>query len=300
GGPAPAPSGGAVSVAPVAQATRGMAVQCDRVVLLYPSDEGAVAALRGIDLDISAGEALAVLGPSGSGKSSLLALLAGLVAPSTGQVWLGGRSLGRMSARELTHLRATSISLVLQDPTRNLLPYATALQNVEYAYRLGASESREPTGPAKALLEEMGIAHLERRLVATMSGGEQQRLAIAGALVMGPELLLLDEPTNQLDVESRDQVLAMLLAINRDRGTTVLCVTHDKAVADALPRTVRIRDGMVGSEARQGQNYAVVSRDGTVQLPGDVLDLLAPGSLVRVRRTDRGAELTNSELPGPE
>jgi ABC-type lipoprotein export system ATPase subunit len=277
-----------------------MAVQCDRVVLLYPSDEGAVAALRGIDLEIAAGEALAVLGPSGSGKSSLLALLAGLVAPSTGQVWLGGRSLGRMSTRELTLLRATSISLVLQDPTRNLLPYATGLQNVEYACRLGASESRAPTLPAKELLEEMGIGQLEQRLVATMSGGEQQRLAIAAALVMGPDLLLLDEPTNQLDVESRDQVLAMLLAINQDRGTTVLCVTHDKAVADALPRTVRIRDGLVGSEARQGQNYAVVSRDGTVQLPGEVLDLLAPGSLVRVRRTDRGAELTNSELRGPD
>jgi ABC-type lipoprotein export system ATPase subunit len=281
--------------APVAAA--GMAIHCDRVVLLYPSDEGDVAALRGIDLEIGAGEAIALLGPSGSGKSSLLAILAGLVMPSTGRVWLGGRDLGRMTGRELTRLRATSISLVLQDPTRNLLPYASGIQNVEFAQKLGASRARKPLRPAAEVLDTLGAGSLGSRRVATLSGGEQQRVAIAAGISLGPEVLLLDEPTNQLDAHNRDLVLESLLAVNRELGTTVVCVTHDPAVAGAMPRTVNIRDGMVGAEGRLGQIFAVVSRDGSIQLPDAVLEVLPPGTLVRVERRETGAELFSPTPP---
>ncbi len=275
----------------------GLAIRCDRVVLLYPSDEGDVAALRGIDLEIAPGEALALLGPSGSGKSSLLAILAGLVMPSTGRVWLGGRDLGKMTGRELNRLRATSVSLVLQDPTHNLLPYASAIQNVEFAQKLGASRSSEPLRPAASLLAAFGLGHLGHQPVATLSGGEQQRVAIAASVSLSPELLLLDEPTNQLDAHNRDRVLESLLAVNRELGTTVVCVTHDHAVADAMPRTVGIRDGVVGAEGRLGQLFAVVSREGSIQLPDEVLNVLPPGTLVRVEARPAGAELFKPEPP---
>jgi ABC-type lipoprotein export system ATPase subunit len=275
--------------------TPGLAILCDRVVLLYPSEEGDVAALRGIDLEVGAGEAIALLGPSGSGKSSLLALLAGLVMPSTGRVWLGGRDLGKMTGRELTRLRATSVSLVLQDPTRNLLPYASSLQNVEFAQKLGASRTKKELRRPAELLSALGLGDIGPRPTATLSGGEQQRVAIAAGVSLGPDLLLLDEPTNQLDAANRDRVLSSLLAVNRDLGTTVVCVTHDAAVAAAMPRTVNIRDGMVGAEGRLGRTYAVVSRDGSIQLPDEVLEVLPPGALVRVEPRTSGAELFRSE-----
>ncbi|HVB14771.1 MAG TPA: ATP-binding cassette domain-containing protein [Candidatus Dormibacteraeota bacterium] len=286
-----------MSLALAPQPGPGLDVHCERVVLLYPSEEGDVAALRGIDLDIGPGEAMALLGPSGSGKSSLLALLAGLVKPSSGKVRLGGHDLGQMTGRELARLHASSVSLVLQDPTRNLLPYASAIQNVEFAQRLGASRSRRPIRPAQDLLDQLGLPDLGKRAVASLSGGEQQRVAIAASISLGPELLLVDEPTNQLDADNRDVVLDLLLAVNRELGTTLVCVTHDQAVADAMPRTVNIRDGLVGAEGRQGQTYAVVSRDGTIQLPQEVLELLPPGTLVKVVRRGSGAELINPDLP---
>jgi len=275
--------------------TPGLAIHCDRVVLLYPSDEGDVAALRGIDLEVGAGEAISLLGPSGSGKSSLLALLAGLVMPSTGRVWLGGQDVAKMTGRELTRMRATSVSLVLQDPTRNLLPYASSLQNVEFAQKLGASRAKKELRPPAELLAALGLGDIGPRPAATLSGGEQQRVAIAAGVSLGPDLLLLDEPTNQLDADNRDRVLSSLLAVNRDLGTTVVCVTHDAAVAAAMPRTVNIRDGMVGAEGRLGRTFAVVSRDGSIQLPDEVLEVLPPGALVRVERRTSGAELFRSE-----
>ncbi|MGH7692134.1 MAG: ABC transporter ATP-binding protein [Candidatus Dormibacteria bacterium] len=286
-----------MSVAAAPPAPRGLDVECDRVVLLYPSEEGDVAALRGIDLEISAGEALAILGPSGSGKSSLLALLAGLIKPSSGRVRLGEHDLGQMTGSELARLHAGSVSLVLQDPTRNLLPYASAVQNVEFAQRLGTSRRHLSHRPARELLEMLGLGELGRRQVASLSGGEQQQVAIAASISLTPSLLLVDEPTNQLDAGSRDLVMRLLLSVNQELGTTLVCVTHDQAVADKLPRTVHIRDGLVGAEGRLGENYSVVSRDGSVQLPKEVLDLLPPGTLIKVVPRGRGAELINPDRP---
>ena len=278
-------------------APRGVAVHCDAVVHLYPSPGGDVVALRGVDLDVEAGGAIALLGPSGAGKSTLLALLAGLLRPSSGHVWVGVQDLGRATARRLLELRATDISLMLQDPMRNLLGFGTAEQNISFA-QWGARRRRRdplPWGPAE-LLGLLGLESITRQTVAGLSGGEQQQVAIAVAAATAPTLLLVDEPTSQLDRASRDLVVALLLKVHRELGTTLIAVTHDPAVAAAMPRTVTIRDGRIGAEGRRGEEYAVVGRDGSVQLPPEVLEWIPAGTLLRVRRHSTGVDLSNTEL----
>ncbi len=274
----------------------GLDIHFDGVVHLYPSQEGDVVALRGVDLDVEAGEEFALLGPSGSGKSTVLALLAGLQRPSAGQILIGPYEMSKLSNRQLLRLRATEVSLVLQDPSRNLLPYATASQNIEFAQRGARGRKHRPPWRPAELLEQLGMGALAGRTVATLSGGEQQRVAIASGVASAPRLLLVDEPTSQLDTRSRDQVIELLHKINRQLGSTVVSVTHDQAVAHAMPRTVTIRDGRVGAEGRKGEEYAVVGRDGSVQLPPDVLEILPPGTLLHVRRHAAGVDLRNPEL----
>jgi len=284
-----------VTVAAPSPARTGIAVHCDAVVHLYPSPGGDVVALRGVDLDVEAGGALALLGPSGSGKSTLLALLAGLLRPSSGHVLVGAHDLGRSSNRQLLELRATDISLMLQEPMRNLLGYGTAEQNIRFAQRGARHRDRLPWGPAE-LLALLGMGSIAQRTVASLSGGEQQQVAIAASAAMAPTLLLVDEPTSQLDRASRDLVVDLLLRVHRELGSTLVAVTHDPAVAAAMPRTVTIRDGRIGAEGRQGEEYAVVGRDGSVQLPPDVLEWIPAGSLLRVRRHSAGVDLRNPEL----
>ncbi|MGH7643512.1 MAG: ABC transporter ATP-binding protein [Candidatus Dormibacteria bacterium] len=283
--------------AAVAVAPRGVSIHCDAVVHLYPNPGGDVVALRGVDLDVEAGGAIALLGPSGSGKSTLLALLAGLLRPSSGHVLIGSHDLVRISNRALLQLRSTEISLMLQDPMRNLLGFGTAEQNIEFAQR----EARRRRGHAPPwspveLLGLLGMESLARQTVGLLSGGEQQRVAIAAAAAAAPALLLLDEPTSELDVANRDLVLELVLRVHEQLGTTLVVVTHDPAVAAAMPRTVSIRDGRIGAEGRSGQEYAVVGRDGSVQLPQDVLEWIPAGTLLRVRRHSVGVDLRNPEL----
>jgi ABC-type lipoprotein export system ATPase subunit len=137
---------------------------------------------------------------------------------------------------------------------------------------------------------------LAGQTVSTLSGGEQQRVAIAAGASVRPTLLLVDEPTSQLDSGGRDQVISLLLKVNEELGATVVSVTHDPAVALAMPRTVSIRDGRIGAEGRRGEEYAVVGRDGSVQLPIDVLEWLPPGTLVQVHRHNQGVDLRSPEL----
>jgi len=282
--------------AQAAVASRGLEIHFDGVVHLYPSPEGDVVALRGVDLDVEEGEEFALLGPSGSGKSTVLALLAGLQRPSAGQITIGPYEMGKLTNRQLLSLRATEVSLVLQDPARNLLPYATATQNIEFAQRGARGRGHRPPWQPAELLEHLGMGHLADRTIATLSGGEQQRVAIASGVASAPRLLLVDEPTSQLDTKSRDQVIELLHRINQQLGSTVVSVTHDAAVAAAMPRTVTIRDGRVGAEGRRGEEYAVVGKDGSVQLPPDVLEMLPPGTLLHVRRHGSGVDLRNPEL----
>jgi ABC-type lipoprotein export system ATPase subunit len=276
----------------------GTEVHLTGVVHLYSSPEGDVVALRGIDLDIRAGESVALLGPSGAGKSTVLGLLAGEFAPSAGSVRIGEHNIGRLNAEMLTRLRASYISLVVQGASANLLSYATAQENVWFAQHGARRRGDSPQRSALELLELFGIGELADRQIAEMSIGERQRVAlVAGAAVL-PRLLLVDEPTSQLTGEERDQVIDSILMIHRQIGLTVIVVTHDAEVANRFDRTVTIRDGRVGAEGRYGVEYAVVGRDGSLHLPPQVLDLLPPDSLVRVIRIEDGVELRRADDEG--
>lgn len=269
--------------------TRGVGVRCDGVVHIYPAvgkDMDDVVALRGVDLDIDPGEFVALLGPSGSGKSTVLGLLAGVLRPSAGRVLVGDHDLGRMPPRELGRLRGALVATVLQNPARNLLPYATVRQNV-----LFGAPRRSPRGRADQLLEQLELAHLSGKVAGRLSGGEQQRVAIATAVCAGARLLLADEPTSQLDAHGRAEVVDMLGRVNRELGATVVLVTHDQHVAERSARTVTIRDGRVGAEGRHGREYAVIGRDGALQLPPDVLDQFPAGTLLEVETDPEGIRL---------
>lgn len=267
------------------------AVRCDELVHVYGTPGEEVTALRGVDLLVADGEMVALLGPSGAGKSTLLWLLAGLMRPTAGVIELYGRRLQTLSPAASADMRLRDVGVIMQNPASNLLAHETVVGNVRFAQRptrLIAKARRRRVG---ALLEAVGLTSVANRRAGRLSGGEQQRLALAIALANGPRLLLADEPTSQLDRTSAAAVLDLIRSANEDLGTTVIAVTHDLDVGSALGRTVTIRDGRVGAEGRVGEEYLVVGRDGTIQLPDDLLGVLPPGSLAEARRTPDGVEL---------
>ncbi|HET7310980.1 MAG TPA: ABC transporter ATP-binding protein [Mycobacteriales bacterium] len=280
--------------------TPDIAVRCDNLVHVYGTAGAEVAALRGVDFVVRQGETVALLGPSGAGKTTLLWHLAGLLRPTAGSVEVIGHPLSKLTNAQLADIRLREIGVVLQNPGRNLLPYDTALGNVLFAQRPARRSGAAKRRRALRLLEAVGLASASNRVAGRLSGGEQQRLAIAVAVANGPGLLLADEPTSQLDPTSADAVMELIRATNAEDGTTVVAVTHDAAVGAALGRTVTIRDGRVGSEGRAGEDYVVVGRDGTVQLPPELLDALPPGSLARALRHEHGVDLRRIYETGSE
>lgn len=277
----------------------GLAVVCRRVVHIYRAEGGDVVALAGVDLDIAPGERVALVGPSGSGKSTLIALLAGLMRPSAGRVQIGLVDIGRISEGELARLRGTDLGVVLQGARRNLLPYATVLSNVWLAQRRAAHVRPADLEPPERILALLGLTGMGHRKVQDLPPGAAQRAAIAVGMAASPGLLLVDEPTSQLDRSARDEVLAALEAVNTERGTTIVAVTHDPDVGARLGRAVTIRDGRVGSEGRDGREFAVIAGDGTVQLPPDVLDALPPGTLLTVEHANGKVTLVTDDHSTP-
>jgi putative ABC transport system ATP-binding protein len=274
-------------------------VTFDNVVHVYGSPGHEVTALRGVDLRVDEGEMVALLGPSGAGKSTLLWLCAGLQKPTAGRVEVCGRQLTNLTPSSAADMRLRDVGVVLQNPSRNLLPYETALGNVLFPQRPTRRTAKVKRKRAVDLLEAVGLSTVTHRIAGRLSGGEQQRLAVAAALANGPRLLLADEPTSQLDHKSADAVIQLIRAANFDLGTTVVAVTHDPAVGEALGRTVTIRDGRVGAEGHQGEDYLVVGRDGSVQLPQEILDsVLPPGSLAQAVPTETGIELRRVDVRG--
>lgn len=274
-------------------------VTFDNVVHVYGSPGHEVTALRGVDLRVDEGEMVALLGPSGAGKSTLLWLCAGLQKPTAGRVDVCGRQLTKLTPSSAADMRLRDVGVVLQNPSRNLLPYETALGNVLFPQRPTRRTAKVKRRRAVDLLEAVGLSTVSHRIAGRLSGGEMQRLAIAAALANGPRLLLADEPTSQLDHKSADAVIELIRAANADLGTTVVAVTHDPAVGEALGRTVTIRDGRVGAEGHQGEDYLVVGRDGSIQLPQEVLDtVLPPGSLAQALPTEMGVELRRVDVRG--
>ena len=264
----------------------GVRVVTRGLVHIYHADGHDVAALSGIDLVVAAGERLALLGPSGAGKSTLLTLFGGLLRPSAGRILVGERELSQLSESELDEVRGTEIAMVLQGAARNLLPYLSARGNVAFAP--GAARRRgRPVPTVDEVLDLVGFpAESADGPLDHLTPGALQLLAVAVAVSCRPGLLLGDEPTSQLDHGARDVVLDALAQVNRQWGTTVIVVTHDPDVAAAMPRTITIRDGRVGAEGREGEEFAVVSADGSVPLPPHALTAIPPGSLVRLHEED--------------
>jgi ABC-type lipoprotein export system ATPase subunit len=265
-----------------------LAVACRRVVHIYRGEGGDVVALAGVDLSIAPGEMLALVGPSGSGKSTLVSLLSGLMRPSAGRVNIGTYDMGKLADGEIARLRGTEIGVVLQGAARNLLGYANLHRNIWLAQRRAAKTAGITLDDPDRILDLVGLAGRGRALIADLAPGARQRAALAVGIAAGPGLLLVDEPTSQLDTAGRDEVLRALETVNAERGTTIVVVTHDAEVGARLGRAVTIRDGRVGAEGRDGQDFAVVAGDGTIQLPPEVLGMYPPGTLFTVEHDEDG------------
>jgi len=210
---------------------------------VFRQGEAEVRALAGISLDIEEGAFVSVMGPSGSGKSTLLHLMGGLDLPTSGEVTVDGSALSRMSDDEITLLRRRKIGFVFQ--FFNLLPTYTAEENVALPLLLDGVGRRDVRPRVEAALEQVGLSHRRRHRPEELSGGEMQRVAIARALVIDPRVILADEPTGNLDTRTGEQVLELLTAARRDRGCTIVLVTHDARAAAHGERLITLRDGML-------------------------------------------------------
>lgn len=209
--------------------------------------------LRGIDLDIAQGEVLSIVGQSGAGKSTLLHTMGTLDLPTSGSLKLGGEELTRMSPSRLSAVRNREIGFVFQ--FHHLLPEFDALENVMLPGLIQGRGRKEMERRAKTLLEEVGVGHRASHRPGEMSGGEQQRVAVARALVLEPRLLLADEPTGNLDSSTGTSIHELFFSINREHRTTIVVVTHNPAFAESMPRVVRMRDGRVESDGA-GENFS--------------------------------------------
>ena len=274
----------------------GALIVCDRVVRIYAGDGIEVQALQGLDLLVAEGELTAIIGVSGSGKSTLLNILAGLDRPTAGTVRVDGHDLGSLKGRERLAYRRGVVGFIWQQTSRNLLPYLTGLQNVLLPMQLAGVRRRDRERRAGELLDALGVANCAQRVPDQMSGGQQQRTAIATALANRPRVLLADEPTGELDTASANDVFTALQTANTELGATILVVTHDPAVSAQVRRTVAIRDGRTSSEtlrhdegdesgdaARGMVEYAVLDRAGRVQLPREMTGRLRMRDRVRLQ-----------------
>lgn len=213
---------------------------------VYGSGESAVHALDDINLAVAAGEFVAIMGPSGCGKSTLLNMLGALDQPTTGEVWVAGENLARL--KDVDAFRASTVGFVFQ--LHNLLPTLSALENVETPMQGRVASARVRRARALHLLERVGLAERARALPNQLSGGQRQRIAIARALANSPKLVLADEPTGALDSQSGEEILRLIGELNRSEGATVAVVTHDRRVAQATQRILRMQDGRIVEDHR--------------------------------------------------
>ena len=280
-------------------------IECDSLVKIYKTPDVEVLALQGLDLTVDYGEMTAIIGNSGSGKSTFLNMLGGLDRPSAGRLLVDGRDLFKLGERELVEYKLHTVGFVWQNNARNLLPYLTATQNVMMPMLFGGEHRRRQR--ALELLDMVNMSHRKNSRLSALSGGEQQRIAIAIALANHPRLLLADEPTGAVDQKTSSAILDMLRAINRESGLTIIIVTHDQLLAKKVSRVIAIRDGKIASERIMKESYldrlsdisalteveevqdeyAVLDKAGRLQLPADMLKKLGvAGNRVRMELKD--------------
>ena len=267
-------------------------IYAEELFKIYKTDELEVVALRGLDLQVAKGEMMAIVGASGSGKSTFLNILAGLDTPSAGQITVGNRDLLRMKDEDLVDYRRREVGFIWQQTGRNLIPYLTALQNIEAPMILEGVKRRIAKARAQELLTAVGLSDKARRRPNELSGGEQQRVAIGVALANQPPLLLADEPTGELDSATADEVFRVLREINRSTQVTVVIVTHDREITSRVDRVVAMRDGKASTElVRDAESsdvneLAVVDRSGRLQIPREYLDEANIQRRARIDLTD--------------
>jgi ABC-type lipoprotein export system ATPase subunit len=260
-------------------------IQCDNLVKIYKTRDSEVLALQGLDMTVRSGELLAVVGKSGSGKSTFLNMIGGLDKPSAGKLMVDGKNLFTMTQKELVEYKKKTVGFVWQNNARNLFPYLNALENIQVPMLFTGEKQRKEK--ALELLELVGMSHRKYNKLAELSGGEQQRIAIAIALANAPKLLLADEPTGSVDKKTSDYILDIFRELNRSKKTTVLIVTHDNALARKVNRVISIQDGKISSELHarydlealkelaweEGhEEYTILDRANRLQLPSEMLE----------------------------
>ncbi len=277
-------------------------IQADNLVKIYKTKDIEVLALQGLDLTVEKGELVAIIGNSGSGKSTFLNMIGGLDKPSAGKLFVAGKNLFTLNEKELVEYKRDTVGFVWQNNARNLLPYLTALENIMTPMHLTNRKNKKEW--ALELLELVGMSHRKNNRLQQLSGGEQQRIAIAIALANEPKLLLADEPTGSVDRRTADYIYDLFVRLNRDKGQTIVIVTHDTTLAKKVKRVVAIRDGKISSERilkeefsdlskasavnwqeleETQEEYAIIDRAGRLQIPRDLLDKLElPGNKVKL------------------
>lgn len=285
-------------------------IECDNLVKIYKTDETEVMALQGLDCKVSRGELMAIIGNSGSGKSTFLNMIGGLDRPTAGRLYVDGLDLFRLNEKELVEYKRSKVGFVWQNNARNLIPYLPAWQNVQMPMLLTKGK-REGQKRALELLELVGMSHKAKSKLSEMSGGEQQRVAIAIALANDPDILLADEPTGSVDPQTATYIFDTFQRLNRELGLTIVIVTHDLSVADKVNRVVSIRDGKISSERVMKTDYAgrmadvatfntsgeqifthheefaILDRNGRVQIPPEYLTAMGiEGNRVKLALED--------------
>jgi ABC-type lipoprotein export system ATPase subunit len=280
---------------PAAEAV-GPAILCENLVKIYKVADLEVVALQGLDLVVDPGELVAIVGASGSGKSTLQNILGAVDVPTAGNVEVAGVDLTTLSERERTLYRRRVVGFVWQQTSRNLLPYLTAAENIELPMTLDGVASRMRRERVGRLLEAIGLSDRADHRPDALSGGEQQRVAVAIALANEPAVLLADEPTGELDTESALQLFESLRAVNEELGVTILVLTHDPQISEEqVQRTIGIRDGRTATETLRrrelgpggeelvvADELAVLDRAGRLQLPRDYVAALELERRVRL------------------
>jgi ABC-type lipoprotein export system ATPase subunit len=283
-------------------------VVCDNLVKIYKVADLEVVALQGLDLEVVPGEILAIVGASGSGKSTLLNILSGLDVPSAGGCFVDGNDLTHIGQGQRINYRRHVVGQLWQQSGRNLLPELSALANVELPQMLSGVSSAQRTRRARELLDLVGLSAKEKKRPTQLSGGEQQRTAIAVALANNPRVLLADEPTGELDSTTSSEIFALFRRLNQELGLTIITVTHDAAIAAAVDRTIAIRDGrtstetvrrattletveahmptsssVIGLSTKTHRESVLIDRAGRLQLPKEALELISFQGRAEVR-----------------
>lgn len=262
-------------------------IQCDNLVKIYKTKDSEVLALQGLDMNVSKGELMAIVGKSGSGKSTFLNMIGGLDTPSAGRLFVDGKNLFKMNKKTLTDYKRKTVGFVWQNNARNLFPYLNALQNVQVPMIFTSEKKKKEN--ALRLLEMVGMAHKKYNRLGELSGGEQQRIAIAIALANEPKILLADEPTGSVDVHTAEYILDVFREVNRTLNTTIVIVTHDMNLSKKVNRVVSIQDGKISSELHAKYDYrqkmdqiamfddthdefSILDRANRLQLPQEMLE----------------------------